>query len=215
MLVHSYSYICYIYYYEFRNILNKLNKLIEQFQLRLKRYAYVLTRNIEDAEDLFSQVCVKITEKYDNTVVYFYSWAKTITYNTHLDNVRKKYIKHSNGEKFRISELEYDNFYDYDEDGRKLGQSSEKKAQSAEDLKRLSKVISDEDRYYMDRYQITMNLILELPLIQREVLMLHVDGDSYNQIAEKLEMAKGTVMSTLCRAREKLTKLLTEIDENE
>ena len=60
-----------------------------------------------------------------------------------------------------------------------------------------------------------MNLILELPLIQREVLMLHVDGDSYNQIAEKLEMAKGTVMSTLCRAREKLTKLLTEIDENE
>ena len=45
--------------------------------------------------------------------------------------------------------------------------------------------------------------------------MLHVDGDSYNQIAEKLEMAKGTVMSTLCRAREKLTKLLTEIDENE
>ena len=45
--------------------------------------------------------------------------------------------------------------------------------------------------------------------------MLHVDGDSYNQIAEKLKMAKGTVMSTLCRAREKLTKLLTEIDENE
>ena len=195
--------------------MSKLNKLIEQFQLRLKRYAYILTRNIEDAEDLFSQVCVKITEKYDNTVVYFYSWAKKITYNTHLDNVRKKYIKHSNGEKFRISELEYDNFYDYDEDGRKLGQSSVKKAQSAEDLKRLSKVISDEDRYYMDRYQITMNLILELPLIQREVLMLHVDGDSYNQIAEKLKMAKGTVMSTLCRAREKLTKLLTEIDENE
>ena len=32
---------------------------------------------------------------------------------------------------------------------------------------------------------------------------------------EKLEMAKGTVMSTLCRAREKLTKLLMESDENE
>ena len=214
MLVHSYNYICYNYHQEFKNILSKLNKLIEQFQLRLKRYAYILTRNIEDAEDLFSQVCVKIVEKYDNSVVHFYSWAKTITYNTHLDNIRKKYIKNSKGEKFRISELEYDNFYDYDEEGKKL-KSSEKKAQSAEDLKRLSKVISDEDRYYMDRYQITMNLILELPLIQREVLMLHVDGDSYNQIAEKLEMAKGTVMSTLCRAREKLTKLLMESDENE
>ena len=183
--------------------------------LRLKRYAYVLTRNIEDAEDLFSQTCIKITEKYDDSIVHFYSWAKTITYNTHLDNVRKKYIKQSKGEKFRISELEYDNFYDYDDDGKKLGQSSIKKAQAAEDLKRLSKVISEEDRYYMDRYQITMNLILELPLIQREVLMLHVDGDSYNQIAEKLNLAKGTVMSTLCRAREKLTKLLMESEENE
>lgn len=215
MLVHSYSYICYIYYTEYRNILSKLNKLIEQFQLRLKRYAYILTRNLEDSEDLFSQVCIKIMEKYDESVIYFYSWAKTITYNTHLDNVRKKYIKHSKGEKFRISELEYDNFYDYNEDGKKLGQSSEKKAEAAEDLKRLSKTISDEDRYYRDRYQITMNLILELPLIQREVLMLHVDGDSYNQIAEKLKMAKGTVMSTLCRSREKLTKLLMESDENE
>ena len=55
----------------------------------------------------------------------------------------------------------------------------------------------------MDRYQITMNLILELPLIQRESFDASVDGDSYNQIAEKLEMAKGTVMSTLCRARGK------------
>lgn len=215
MSVHSIPYFCYIIIQEFRDILSKLNKLIEQFQLRLKRYAYVLTRNIEDAEDLFSQVCIKIIEKYDNSIVHFYSWAKTITYNTHLDNVRKKYIKQSKGEKFRISELEYDNFYDYDDDGKKLGQSSVKKAQAAEDLKRLSKVISEEDRYYMDRYQITMNLILELPLIQREVLMLHVDGDSYNQIAEKLSLAKGTVMSTLCRAREKLTKLLMESEENE
>ena len=55
-----------------------------------------------DAEDLFSQVCVKIMEKYDNSVVHFYSWAKKITYNTHLDNIRKKYIKNSKGEKFRI-----------------------------------------------------------------------------------------------------------------
>ena len=67
----------------------------------------------------------------------------------------------------------------------------------------------------MDRYQITMNLILELPLIQREVLMLHVDGYSYNQIAEKLNIAKGTVMSSLCRAREKLTELLMKSEDNE
>lgn len=197
-------------------ILSKLNELIKQFQSKLKRYAYILTRNLEDSEDLFSEVCIKIIEKYDQSgVIHFYSWAKTVMRNTHLDNIRKKYVKISNSDVVRVQEDDFDNFYEYDNDGKKLGKPFKEKAQAYEDLKKLSKFVSREDTYYMDRFQITMRLILDLPLIQREVLTLHADGTSYNEISEKLNMPKGTVMSTLCRAREKLTKLLTESDENE
>jgi RNA polymerase sigma factor (sigma-70 family) len=60
-----------------------------------------------------------------------------------------------------------------------------------------------------------MKLIFDLPSNQREALMLHAEGYSYGEIAEKLNIAKGTVMSTLCRAREKLTELLiNDKDQN-
>ena len=60
-----------------------------------------------------------------------------------------------------------------------------------------------------------MTLILQLPVNQREALMLHAEGYGYEEIAQKLNIAKGTVMSSLCRAREKLTELLMKSEDNE
>jgi len=60
-----------------------------------------------------------------------------------------------------------------------------------------------------------MKLILQLPVNQREALMLHAEGYDYEEIAQRLNIAKGTVMSSLCRSREKLTKLLVKSEENE
>ena len=196
--------------------MNSLLELFKQFESKLKKYAYVLTRTIEDAEDLLSEVKIKIFEKYDaSTVTHFYSWAKTIMRNTHFDHIRKKYVKDSDGESIRVNEQNIDDYYEYDQEGKKLDLSSQKKAQSEEDLKKISSLVGRDDTYYKERYETTMKLILQLPVNQREALMLHAEGYDYEEIAQRLNIAKGTVMSSLCRAREKLTKLLVKSEENE
>ena len=196
--------------------MSNLVALFNQFESKLKKYAYILTRTIEDAEDLLSEVKIKIFEKYDaSTVTHFYSWAKTIMRNAHFDHIRKKYVKDSDGESIRVNEQNIDDYYEYDQEGKKLDVSSQKKAQSEEDLKKISSLVGRDDTYYKERYETTMKLILQLPVNQREALMLHAEGYDYDEIAQRLNIAKGTVMSSLCRAREKLTKLLVKSEENE
>lgn len=54
----------------------------------------------------------------------------------------------------------------------------------------------------------------ELPEIHRAVLVLReVQGLSYEEIAESLEIKKGTVMSRLFHARKAMQKLLTETED--
>ena len=132
-----------------------------------------------------------------------------------FDNIRKKYVKDPDGESVRVNEQNIDDYYEYDQEGRKLELSSQKRAQSEEDLKKISSIVSRDDTYYKERYKTTMTLIFQLPVNQREALMLHAEGYDYEEIAQKLDIAKGTVMSSLCRAREKLTELLMKSEDNE
>lgn len=214
--MYRYYIICYHENLIWGVILSNLVALFNQFEPKLKKYSFILTRSLEDSEDLLSEVKIKIFEKYDSTVIdHFYSWSKTVMRNTHYDEIRKKYIKDSDGESIRVYEQDINDFYEYDKEGRKTELNSQKKAQSEEDLKKISNIVSRDDNYYKDRYQTTMKLIFDLPSNQREALMLHAEGYSYEEIAEKLNIAKGTVMSTLCRAREKLTELLiNDKDQN-
>ena len=215
-LVYRYYIICYHEKLIWGVILSNLLALFNQFEPKLKKYSFILTRSLEDSEDLLSEVKIKIFEKYDSTVIdHFYSWSKTVMRNTHYDEIRKKYVKDSRGESIRVNEQDINDFYEYDKEGRKTELNSQKRAQSEEDLKKISNIVSRDDNYYKDRYQTTMKLIFDLPSNQREALMLHAEGYSYGEIAENLNIAKGTVMSTLCRAREKLTELLiNDKDQN-
>ena len=81
---------------------------------KLKKVCLSFTRTIEDAEDLLSEVKIKIFEKYDSTTVtHFYSWAKTIMRNTHFDHIRKKYVKDPDGESVRVNVQNIDDYYEY------------------------------------------------------------------------------------------------------
>jgi RNA polymerase sigma-70 factor, ECF subfamily len=61
-----------------------------------------------------------------------------------------------------------------------------------------------------DRLQAALN---RLPEASRMViLMFYFEGSSYREIAERLEMPIGTVMSRLARAKEYLRSILTEPD---
>jgi DNA-directed RNA polymerase specialized sigma24 family protein len=50
---------------------------------------------------------------------------------------------------------------------------------------------------------------------QKTVLTLFSDGLKYNEIAERLDMPKGTVMSSLARARIKVAECIKERLKNE
>jgi RNA polymerase sigma factor (sigma-70 family) len=52
--------------------------------------------------------------------------------------------------------------------------------------------------------------LLELSPAEREIVTLkHIDGLSYDELAERLEIPKGTVMSRLFHARKRLREKLT------
>ena len=59
-------------------------------------------------------------------------------------------------------------------------------------------------------YEEVHRFILTLPLEQREVLVLKGGGFSYDEIAERLDIPRGTVMSRLHRGRIALAKLMDE-----
>ncbi len=52
-------------------------------------------------------------------------------------------------------------------------------------------------------------VMLELPIEDRELITLkHLDGLSYEELAERLEVPQGTIMSRLYYARKKLREKL-------
>ena len=209
----------FLIYYNYNSRLSVMEKVViffQQFEAKLQKYAYILTRSLEERDDLLSEVKIKILEKYNESEIdHFYSWAKTIMRNTHLDNIRKKYISDGKGGSFRVNENDIDDFYNYDENGIKKDINSQKRAQCDEDLKKISIVVSREDIFYQEKFKKTMQLIQEFPSVQREIIMMHAEGYSYQEISDNLKIAKGTVMSSLCRVREKLTNQLIKSEKDE
>jgi RNA polymerase sigma-70 factor (ECF subfamily) len=69
------------------------------------------------------------------------------------------------------------------------------------------------EEYVMD-WQV-FNAVYRLPEAQREVLLLvGVDGLSYSEAAEALDVPIGTIMSRLSRARQSVGALLFDQDKN-
>ncbi|HKE56296.1 MAG TPA: sigma-70 family RNA polymerase sigma factor [Pyrinomonadaceae bacterium] len=67
--------------------------------------------------------------------------------------------------------------------------------------------VAPEDRLALER------ALLELSAAERELLTLrHLDGLSYEELAERLEIPRGTVMSRLYHARRRLREKLVNTD---
>jgi RNA polymerase sigma-70 factor (ECF subfamily) len=66
--------------------------------------------------------------------------------------------------------------------------------------------IQPEDTMILER------AMLELPAEDRELITLrHLDGLSYQELAERLEVPQGTIMSRLHHARKRLRDKLTRL----
>lgn len=164
-----------------------------------------MTRNRADAEDLVQETYLKAWRAYDSYEegTNLRAWLFRIMTNTYINKYNAKMRRPTETELDDVEEL-----YLY----RRLGTIDQSRmSASAED--QMMELFTDDE---------VKNAIEELPETFRMPLLLSdVDGFSYKEIAEMLDIPIGTVMSRLHRGRKAMQKRLYEfakerglVDEN-
>ena len=164
-------------------------QLVETYAPRIYNIALRMCKNPTDAEDITQEVFIKLHRSLESFKgdSAFSTFLYRVTANTCLDFLRKQKKMttvplYSEGEAGRLETVIPD-------EGERPEEISERK-----ELRRV--VLRGLDR---------------LPKDQRIVLTLRdLEGLTYTEISEALGLAEGTVKSRICRAREKLRKILKE-----
>lgn len=165
--------------------------LVERYQGRVYALIFGMTRNREDARDIVQEAFVKA---YRNLKTYrreasFHTWLYRIAMNLAIDHLRRstRHPTHEYEDQVEADEPEGD--YKADHLQRHPGRDLERQ--------RL--------------YSKIMAAMQQLPPDQREVVLLReIEGLSYKEIAEMMEIPEGTVMSRLFYARKKLQEILKD-----
>ena len=164
------------------------------FMDQLYSHALRLTKNSSDAEDLVQETYLKGYRAFSSFKegTNLRAWLFRILTNSFINNYRKKQ-RGFEEEDFD----EVDDMYLH----RRLGSiQSSTLGMSAEDML-FERLTEDEVK----------DAVENLPTQYREVVLLaDVQGFSYKEIAEILEIPDGTVMSRLHRGRAKLQKVLLD-----
>ncbi len=169
-------------------------ELVERYQRRLFSVAYGMVRNREDALDVVQEAFIKIHRHIDNFQgsSSFYTWAYRITANLCIDHLRKR---------ARRQQVDYDDTLqrsgDVDGDDNimpsALGVNPARVYQRKELLEQLDKALKG----LSEKHRMI-------------ILLREVQGLSYTEIADVLDISKGTVMSRLHHARKNLQVALAD-----
>lgn len=163
---------------------NKLNAVLESHYANLYRIAYAWCQDDALAQDLVQETMLKSLQRADQVVTF-----------EHIDRWLCK-IMHN---------LFYDN----------CRHSAKWNAVQVEEVDQFTQGESVEALYIKKQTAKTIHdAIGTLPVEQREVMILiDLQGYSYQEVAEIVEVPVGTVMSRLSRARDKLKKLVASEKE--
>ena len=148
-----------------------------------------LTRNPQDAEDLVQEAYLRAYRGFSGFKegTNLRAWMYRILTNTFINNYRKK-----QRQPVTVADEDIEDWYLYD----KLGESGVEASAETEVLEK----IPDED---------VQRALEDLPEnFRMAVLLADVEGFSYKEIAEILDIPIGTVMSRLHRGRKALQKAL-------
>ncbi len=165
-----------------------------QFAPQLFSTAMRMTRNKSDAEDLVQETFIKAWRSFHTfqTGTNLRAWLYRIMTNTFINKYNSKLRKPTETELDEVEEL-----YLY----KRLGSIDQSKLSSSAEDQMLELFTDDEVK----------NALEELPETFRlPVLLSDVDGFSYKEIAEMLDIPLGTVMSRLHRGRKLMQKMLYE-----
>jgi RNA polymerase sigma-70 factor, ECF subfamily len=169
--------------------------LVERYQRRVYHLAYSLLRNREDAADVSQEAFVKVflhlsTFKGDSS---FATWLFRIANNLSIDLIRRRGTSAS---------------VEFEEDAAATVEGSELQGAGI-----AAHLAANPQRQTLRRElgEKLEGALARLPEKHRAILLLReIEGFSYEQIAEALEIPAGTVMSRLFHARAKMQKLLSD-----
>ena len=152
------------------------NELVK-VQDELLRFAYRLTSNPEEANDLLQETSLKALNNEDKFTpnTNFKGWLYTIMRNIFINNYRKV--------------VRDQTFVDYTENSYLLNQPTESHAEDMEkayDLKEMHRIVN------------------QLPREFRLPFSMYIAGFKYREIANKLNLPLGTIKSRIFVTRQKL-----------
>ncbi|MBR5236548.1 MAG: sigma-70 family RNA polymerase sigma factor [Clostridia bacterium] len=165
-------------------------ELIGAYENKIVNYCYMMLRNHADAEDAAQEVFVKVFRFMKNFTGQssFSTWLYKIASNVCLDFLRKK--KRQSVDAVSIHQTSADG-EEYVMPILDTAKGPYEQAQLSEAQRFLAKALN------------------ELSAEQRQVIVLRdVEGLSYEEIAEIVGVAVGTVKSRINRARQSLQKIL-------
>lgn len=174
-------------------------KLVQRYERKVYSIAYGFVRNREDALDLTQDAFVKVYRNLDGfqATSSFYTWMYRVVVNVCIDFIRRE-RKHKKG-------------VDYNDTLEHSGAAeSESPVVSVSTGRSPAKALGSKELG-----QKLVDGINNLAPAHKEILLLReVEGLSYEELAEILEIPKGTVMSRLHHARLNLKKRLDDyLDE--
>ena len=165
--------------------------LVERYQSRIYSVCYGMVRNPEDARDMAQEAFVKA---YQNLPKFrleasFYTWICRIAMNVSIDHLRRQKLR---------------NHGEFDD---------QVAAQDTAGVVQLSQFRSDPVKN-LERKQLHAAILAaldELPEEQKQIIILReVQGLSYKEISDVMDIPEGTVMSRLFYARKKLQVALQD-----
>lgn len=169
-------------------------ELVERYQEKVYSICYGKVKDEQDAMDVSQDVFVKVFRYLENfnQESSFYTWLYRIAVNTSIDFLRKQ---------SRHTKVDYDDTIKRDEDV------------EGNDLLMPSKLGVDPDKA-LGRKELREKMLEALNSLSdkhREILTLReVEGLAYKEMADMLDISKGTVMSRLYHARQYFQDALDE-----
>jgi len=161
----------------------EFNTKFGQLSQALNAFAYNLTKNAEDAKDLFQETAFRAMSNRDkfNPGTNFKAWLLTIMKNIFINDYRKKVKANT------ILDSTDNLFY--------LNSISKSISNSAE-----SNIMMEELLIMVDK----LDDSLKIPF------QMHFDGFKYQEIADELDLPLGTVKSRIFFARKELKTMILD-----
>lgn len=162
-----------------------ISKQLIEYRSSLEAFANSLTRNVDDAADLFQETAYKIIKNKDkyNVGTNFRAWSYTIMRNIFINNYRKK--KRRN---LLIDSTENDYYIDSNQS---FVANAGESQMAFDEIMSVVNTLSDDFR---------------VPFLMR------YEGFKYDEIAEELDLPLGTIKSRIHFARKKLKGILEEME---